>query len=248
MQIFQYNGYETSTLYKSTYLGRVKGPHIDHYITQTELSVCRFMSRTERRFGFFGACNLWRKVLKRAWPGSVKGGLSPIDFLMKYIEEVASRTRPQFLFAHIDPLLHTNKDFYGTSEQTSEFRRKYALAAEEAAQNLLRLTATIARIDPSAILFVFGDHGPYVSRPVALDKDNKVFWFQDRYAVLGGIYPVNTCRSTFDSAQARQRFLTTPQIARLIVQCLAGGEDPLIVSYDYKIRETNERYEEFLYD
>ena len=244
VQIFKHNGYETSTLFSNGFFGEGKGPYIDHYMINEEFSVCRFMENYELNYAFFGVCKLrgsklWR-VKKRA-----KG--EPIDFLLAYMEEVSVRQAPQLLVAHISPLTHlSKKTFGGTQAEVDAFRDRYRELSAKAGENLARLATFIRESDPYAILYVFGDHGIFLSGTLRF-TGNEIFIIQDRYAIQGGIYPKDACASTF-AAPVSSGYITSPEVVRLIIKCLAGGEDAFNPSYRHTIRFGKVKCEEYLYE
>ena len=54
--ILRNNGYETSSYYHSTYLGRYKGPYIDHYLRHSEVRVCSLLGAMIQPIAFWGYC------------------------------------------------------------------------------------------------------------------------------------------------------------------------------------------------
>ena len=106
--------------------------------------------------------------------------------------------------------------------------------------------------DPNAILFVFGDHGALLSNGMELE-DDPAFFLQDRFGILGGMYPRDRCAPELDEAESKG-YMTSLDVVHAILACLSGGQSPLIEprrdrfwgsgmpenhSYDYK---------EFLYE
>ncbi|MFO1169392.1 MAG: sulfatase-like hydrolase/transferase [Hyphomicrobiaceae bacterium] len=242
LEVFKSNGYRTTTLYDSTYFGKWAGPHVDEYRYNELFSVCSFMEPYETSYAFFGVCRFhawWQEP--RKLPGK------HIDFLMQAIDEISQRTEPQFLLAHISPLSHTSKDFTGTPDQMKAFLKRYAKQDAAAAQNLDRIVGHLRTRDPTAVLFVFGDHGAWLSRAISFEED-KQFYIQDRYGVLGGVHPSSACATTFADPIAKT-YATVPQIARMIIRCLAGGKDAFDTSYQHPFPEgLPEKYEDYLYE
>jgi hypothetical protein len=104
--------------------------------------------------------------------------------------------------------------------------------------------------DRDSIIFVFGDHGTYVSTGESF-KEARTFFVQDSFGVLGGIYPAATCSHYFNQAIKEKGYLTTTWVARLLVQCLANGDDPLPASYEHLLllfNGTTLDPKEFVYD
>lgn len=223
-QIFRHNGYEVSTLYNNTFFGPEKGPYIDHYEVNRRFSACKFLEPFERRYAFYGACFLRQTSFFKDEVKVPGGGTA---HLLSYLREMQGRDRPQLLVAHIAPPMHVSmKSFGGTPSEMASFRKSYKRASNKAASNLKRVADFMKQNDPNSIVVVFGDHGIFLSK----DSRDMMFFVQDRYAVMGGILPADACQSYLS-----QISITTAEVGRRIVQCLAGGTDPFIVPYTHKI-------------
>jgi hypothetical protein len=250
IQIFQHNGYEANVLYKNSYFGDRKGTHVDHYQYNKIMSVCDFIGDIERLIGFFGACLVRQSVL---FP---RGALVPgpdVNFLMHYLADIFKRDKPQVLFAHIHPPFHANVKTFSRENVADlwDFRKRYYSDSVKAGENLALIKQTIIKNDQKAIIFIFGDHGTYVSnaerRAYEQDRsEHKIFFVQDHFGVLGGIYPSHTCADYFDGALEEYGYLTTTFVARLIVQCLAGGQDPFIRYYKHVLFYSTKNQEKTL--
>jgi hypothetical protein len=202
------------------------------------------MTNTERAFGFFGACLLRGHF----WPNQQVSG---VDLLLPYLQELSTRDGPQVLFAHLRPPFHVQrKTFTGTVEQIDRFRRSYKSWSEQAAANIKLIQDQIFASDPKAILLVFGDHGIWLSN-VTKYTDNKEFYVLDRYAILGGIYPADTCSEVFGHVNGKSH-LTMPWVARSLLQCLSAGVDPFLDhQYRHEIVRTEPgqiRFADYLYE
>lgn len=242
IQIFKHNGYEVSTLYSNGFFGEGKGPYIDNYVINEEFSACSFMEGYEKRFALFGICKLNGT---RYWPmGKLKSG-KPIEFLIDYMDKIYWRSAPQLLIAHIRPLGHlSQKTFRNTKEEIDEFRKRYHALSVQAAVNLQRIVDHMRESPKDTILYVFGDHGIFLSGKLPF-KGNEVFVVQDRYAIQGGIYPKSACTLYFDTSK---KHLTSPEVARLIINCLSGT-DPMDPSYKHTVRIGRHlNLSEFLYE
>lgn len=245
LEIFRHNGYETSTLYHTSFFGKEAGQHVDSYIYNSVHSVCTFMAKREISFSFFGVCNLRGMSF---WRDKPKVDGNSFQFVLENLKRIASNDKPQFVLAHTPPMGHTPKEFSGSQEEMDDFRESYAEMSDTAAENLDVLVDTIARADPSAILFVFGDHGVWLSRKVKF-KEQRMFFVQDRYAVLGGVYPKDACSASFDNPISKD-FTTVEQVERMLIRCLAGGVDAFSPTYDHKLNALGPdvRFEDYLYE
>lgn len=250
LQIFAANGYETTTLYKNGYLGRRKGSFVDHYRTYSSFSVCTFMEAREKRWSLFGLCRLqgtrlWRVRKDLTWQNPKQ-----FEFLLDTMKAMSARAKPQLLVAHIQPPLHVDKSHYEDNRAERErFKKRYERSERIAAGNLHKLVEFIRKSDPGAILFTFGDHGPYLSRKADWgNPKDRPFIVSDRYAIAGGVYPANVCAPTFDNPVTRN-YTTTVQVARMIIKCLSGGADAFKADYRHTMAiDRSARFEDFLYE
>ena len=238
--ILRNNGYETRSYDPySTYLGRYKGPYIDHYTRHSEGGVCNLLNSAVQPVSFWGYCALLREARQ----------LSPVEYI-EYLERSTANERPQFLMAHVIVLKHTFPPYrYDDQAQRNVEIRLYS-------QSLLDSTATryleailkhLKNNDPDAILYVYGDHGPWLSRGVSF-KENPTFVVQDRFGVLGGIYPPDACAPYFDETLSKG-YMTTLDGVHAILRCLSGGQSALKTPREFGIPyDINRSYEEFLYE
>lgn len=245
LEIFKHNGYETSTIYYLSFFGKEAGPFVDRYLYNEVFSICTFMAPREVVFSFFGICNLSDLPF---WNEKPRIAGNAFHFALENIKQVASHAKPQFVLAHAPPMGHTPKVFTGSQKEIDTFRVSYADASNRAAKNLDDLVNVIRQNDPGAILFVFGDHGVWLSRRTPFKKQ-KTFFVQDRYAVLGAIYPKDACAASFDNPISKD-FTTIEQVARMLIRCLAGGIDAFTPTYDHKLNVLGPdvRFEDYLYE
>ena len=244
-RILRKNGYEITFVHKDRYFGDFKGPHIDNYITLESGIVCDKLDSNLRVLSFWGYCPL--KLIGRAI------GIRDTD--RSIIEHIISAganadNAPQFVSAHVTITSHTGKTFrHGDESGLQEFGNGYLRRSNQAALHLTRIIESIQHLDPGAALFVFGDHGTYVSRGIELE-DDPAFYFLDRHGILGGIYPADWCVEYFDEASSK-RYITIVDAIHAILRCLSGGQEvrntPRTHS-DVSFRLRQYRYEDFLYE
>ena len=180
------NGYEINTLYYNGYLGKRKGAYIDNYVTIEKTTICDTLSPKIRSFSFWGYCWLTGRTINH-------------DHLIanahqRLIESIINidSTQPQFVLAHIQLPNHTTRSFrHNKVQDIAKFSALYRQASDHAARYLKQIIEHLQHDDPTAILFVFGDHGPHLSRGMQI-ADDPTFFLQDRYGILGGIYPRTT--------------------------------------------------------
>ena len=214
--ILQGNGYESTSIYVDSYLGEKNGQYIDNYITTYDKTVCSLLDASIQAFSFWGHC----------WFGRADWFIA-LDISAEQITKVKVDAKPQFVMAHLYAPGHTDTDFrYGDAEQIEEFRAMYIDSTERAGRYLDLIIRHLEENDPDAILLVYGDHGLYLSRGLRFEDDPE-FFFQDKYGILGGVYPRDTCPRWFDEASS-QGYMTILDAVHALLRCLSGGESPLI--------------------
>ena len=245
LNILRNNGYETRSYDPySTYLGRYKGPYIDHYTRHSEGGVCNLLNSAVQSIAFWGYC----AFLREARPPSP-------DEYTRYLERSIANERPQFLMAHVIVLGHTYAG-YGYDDQarrSAEIRRYTQRFDGSVSRYLEAILEHLRNNDPDAILYVYGDHGPWLSRGVSFE-DNPKFVVQDRLGMLGGVYPADACATYFDETLSKG-YMTTLDGVHAILSCLSGGQSALktsrapVILARYVIPDGMTRsYQEFLYE
>ncbi len=244
--IMRENGYETTSMYENTYFGHTKGPHIDNYLVSGKFGgLCRLLDEDVRRWAFWGYCGI-------VDAGRGEGAdASPGDFLVRQLAEAGGRATPQFVIAHLYLPGHTSERFrYDDTENRRRFAEEYRAGADRAALYLGQIIEHVRINDPTAVLFVFGDHGMYVSRGAEVE-DDPAFYLGDRFPVLGGVYPPDRCSEYFDEAEAKG-YMTTLDAVHAILGCLSGGQSALLEPRHDRFLEGLEEhdydYREFLYE
>ena len=245
--IMRENGYETTSIYDDTYFGHVKGPYIDNYVINRKRGgMCTLLDEDIRRWAFWGYCG----IMEAYWRLGVSAHRG--DFLVRELTSLDTN-RPQFAIAHLYLPGHTPKIFsYDNRDDREEFPGQYQDRSNRAAKYLEQIFDHIKNNDPTAILFVFGDHGMWLSRGAEIE-DDPIFFLQDRFGILGGVYPPDRCAEYFDEAESKG-YMTILDAVHAILSCLSGGQSALVGTRHDRFsgsgvpREHDYRYEEFLYE
>ena len=240
-QVFKANGYETNTLYNSRYFGKAQGPYIDNYLVNRDFGACEFIERNLKKYTLFGICNFGTKYQP----------VPPVDFLISNMAEGLKRETPQIIVSYIYSPGHTEKSYdHNDQQKRQNYLDEYLKNSNETADSLNKIITFLKKNDPSAILYLSGDHGPWQSRRVKYEDDPE-FFIQDRHAVFGGIFPKGNCTESF-SKPYTENFMTISQGSHMIIRCLTGGENAFIELDDYvlpkKTSEGWDRYENYLYE
>ena len=250
--ILRKNGYETTTIFRDSTLGKKKGPYVDNYIKLNEHTVCSLLDPEIRPLAFWGYCS-------RIGPEEIIQGDLAGERTTASILKVDVSGGPQFAMAHLYYPGHVHRFFQRDNARHFEtFRSKYLRRANFAARQLEAIVRHLEENDPGAILLVYGDHGvltsgPHGSWPVKF-ADNPTLVVQDAYGVLGGVYPREACGAWFDEAEAAQNHMTVLDAVHALLRCLSGGESALAQPRDRTIvfgpakRQNLVGFDEYLYE
>ncbi|MDP6530851.1 MAG: hypothetical protein QF375_03085 [Arenicellales bacterium] len=254
LEIFKHNGYTTNTLFQRPYFGDKKGPYVDNYFTERGDGVCEFVNEEFKKFIFLGYCRLkttriFTSLLTRL---SLSNQRSEMEFLLAKLQSGLDKGKPQMFMAYIFSPGHTPKSFNWKKPETVEkFRLTYLRNSSTAAEYLDQLITFIFREDPSAILFVYGDHGAFITRGAKMKDNDITLHIHGRSGIYGGIYPPDRCAESFAKPYT-EGFMTVMQGAHMIIRCLAGGENAFIAPINYKLGHfgtgSSHRYEDHLYE
>lgn len=260
LEVFKHNGYETTTVYRSLYLGQEKGPYVDNYISQMvgwqmHLGVCEFIDvYGVRAPTFMGYCAIVKsdKFMRGIGRDLRSAQASQVDSLINQMRGGLKQRGPQFVLAYLSSPGHAKPSFNMQDDQSfNEYRQAYLAASKTTATHLNKIVNFISNEDPEAIVYVFGDHGPWMSNRVSIDK-NATFFVQDRFGVYAGVYPSGRCAESFTTPYNKD-FVTVSQGAHMIIRCLSGGENAFITLEDYHLpnkisNKEQYRYEDYLYE
>ncbi len=238
-EAFRKNEYKIQFMYVSNFFGDDNG-RLDFYGVAQAEGMCMHVDAV---YGLGGYC------------------LPQVQAAVKSLARLESDDYPQYLFdrikktaksdeswytqAHIYTPGHTPRKFNPHRDKDwKEFRKRYKERSAEARDYLETLLKTLKEYDPTAILIVFGDHGPITSRGLLNDSDsddgmvhnalevnesdapkNNLLTYeqivQDRHGVYLAVFPKSFCQDGF-----RQNPYSTLRIMRDVLKCLSG-EDPL---------------------
>ena len=227
--ILRENGYETSTLFNNSYLGRRKGPWVDNYVYFQNRTLCTLLDRAIRPWAFWGYC---RWFLDESSASFAAG----FPRFLERITSVDAGGEPQFTMAHLYIPGHTGTSYrHGDAAEFERYRAGYLRGIETAAEYIDRIVRHVEE-DPDAVLLLYSDHGMFLSRGVEFDDDPE-FFVQDRYGVLGGVFPPDACAPWFDAAAA-PGWMTLLDAVHAVLYCLSDGKGALVDPRTYVIDPT----------
>lgn len=243
------NGYRIAVGFPDDFLGS-KGPFVDVYNTPDDTktvlksALCLTATDKEKSFQLYGFCNLFANfhskdgIGKAEWP----------DFILREIVEKTPTGQPSFTLHYIYmPIGHTGKSYDHTSSRyINGYRAYYEAQSKVLTSYLKKLVDAIEQHDPGSIVFIFGDHGPYLSRGVEpRDASSTEFYVQDRYGVFGAL--LKTRHACVDvAARAYTAEIVTPsRILAGIFRCLAVNPEEVdrVVQFKEDFDFRNFRYE-----
>ncbi len=239
--ILRENGYETTSIYDNTFFGYRQGRGIDNYIINRKGTACPVLDPAIRSWVFWGYC--WNRV--------DQAGLPKGDFLLRELTAVNS-SKPYFVIAHLGMPGHSPKIFdYDNKDDRERFLERFEKDFNRAAVYLEQIVEHVKANDPNAILFVYGDHGAWLSRGRDIEEDPQ-FFLQDRFATLGGVYPPHRCTAEFDEAESKG-YITSLDVVHAILECLSRGESPLLKPRNDRFwgrvpGDHDYQYKDFLYE
>lgn len=242
--ILDANGYTTHFTFWNTFFGRSRGEFLDHYHMPRRYNVCSFIDSISHNFGFFGYCGVVKLV------STEERAVSYEDYVLSVLTQVAKNKMagPQFYMQHFPWPGHTPKLFKGSQAEHVKFREAYLKKSNGAAEIMGKMLDIIRVFDPKALVFIYGDHGAWVSRTLKFNDDSEQF-VQDRWGTIGAVINGKQCAPYLDPP-AGERFQTTARIVVSLLTCLSGGQSPLTEQVDFgRIRQLKEaRFENYIYE
>ena len=244
-RILRRNGYRITFMYSDTYFGGSKGEHVDEYIVADFSTICGKLDRQIRGISFYGLCYIYDLLGKPA-----SGTRAHLDAVARRLRQKTGE--PQFVWAHIYAPGHVGTDFeYTDASQFERFGSAYRRSLDGRSAHILEdVIREIEENHSDYVLFVFGDHGPLLSRNAPLD-DNPTFALQDRFGVAGGVRPRDKCAAEFDEAETAG-YMTILDAAHAVLRCLSGGESVLYAPrtdrHVITMHRGRFRYDDILYE
>ncbi|MEJ2622261.1 MAG: sulfatase-like hydrolase/transferase [Candidatus Thiodiazotropha sp.] len=255
-EVFKHNGYESTVYHKSFYFGAEKGQYVDNYFVNHQVyhsALCEFIDlHSWRALTFMGYCRLQKSQKIQKLLNGLGFIDTDVDILIDYMRAGLKKEKPQIFVAYIWSPGHTLSSSYNVINDGSveDFRETYLENSKITASHLIKIINFINTENPEAIVYIFGDHGPYTSRGLTFE-DNKTLFVQDIFGVYGGIYPRDRCEEFFEMPYSG-KFMTVRQGAHMIIRCLAGGKNAFIKPDVYQLPELipkgQNSYENYLYE
>lgn len=244
-EIFRNNGYKISTYYAGIY--RLHGPYVDEYITrEAAQSYCTF-ALPWFYFQHLGYCQFRENVIVRVFPNI---GERAQVFDRQIIDNFVGRAndgQPWLNYIYTYAPGHTDSDYSNSQNQLERYQARYKASQLQTTDYMRSMLYAIRTNDPTGIIYVFGDHGAWLSRGVGLSADTAEFVIRDRHSVFSAVYPGDVCESYLGHREG-EAFVTPSLIIRQLITCLSGGNDPVDREIDYSGPYDNYGFEQFVYE
>ncbi|MBE8158208.1 MAG: LTA synthase family protein [Betaproteobacteria bacterium] len=254
-EIFKANGYATYFNNFSGYFGPRRGIHVDHYVIPRVFSACTFMRGGRLIYMFFTFCPMLSLINSTEFlkfgggEFRLRGGYRESDLrrmLLMYYDSYRRGENGVFLSYVFWPGHFIHPYDYLRPETHETNIREFAGRAKLAAYAVNEIMYFIKKLNRPAIVYIFGDHGPWYSNGLMWndsDEKRRRFIVQDRYGVTGALYPADVCSKYFTEPPLAE-YITPPEVARRIIRCLAGGEDPVANPVKYQLDYDERGYQE----
>jgi hypothetical protein len=244
LNYFKENGYRVLTGTDSNYFGTKAGPYIDKLVNNPYTSVCKTMAQQEL-IAFFYYC----KLASFFQPVKMKNSSYYVQHTLAKMLEY--KTPTVALFYIFSPGHASRKHYRHDNENyRSNFRDEYIERSLDTKKFIEMILNHIKENDPNALLFIFGDHGPWLTTGLNF-KDDPQFFIQSRFGVLGATYSKQFCRKELKTKNS-DLFETPTKVAGRIIECLSGGVNPFASEPKYDVRQyvasDTEQYTDYLYE
>ncbi len=214
--VFRNNSYDVTTGSYTSALG-MGGRYVSEYFPSPERSfLLSALCLHKAPISYFGVCMLanWadgggdRRTVKQAQVAKLKS--------------IGRNDRPQFTFYYIELPGHTPGNFRSNDPaQLAAFAQSFYRSSKTANAHVKRVLEIIASRKRPSLVFLFGDHGAFLSKTI-LQQDDPKYFVQDRYGVAAAILMNKTQCSTKDLyAYEGKGFITIERILAGIIRCLA---------------------------
>jgi hypothetical protein len=155
------------------------------------------------------------------------------DSVLDVALDVARTASPTVFFAYTyDPIGHTSQGFdIRSKSQFVAYREQFLSQSMLATEVIERDVISIRAVDPTAIIMIFGDHGPYLSRGREAADDPK-FFAADRHRVFLAVANGGHHCGSPVQVHSGGMYNTPARVLLDIMICLSGGVSDLPVAFD----------------
>lgn len=242
-QVFHANGYSIEAGGSIPFYFGGLGPNVDEhlYVAKnfiSDSSLCKFATSLVRDYGVFGWCQLetlfeTRYIFDRdvfeADPDAPYFDSHWHDAVLGRIAEAHPNEPRLRMYYYYYPIGHAANDFVSHDEaQLAAYSKRYAIQSVKAAEVIDEVYAAIRRVDPGAIVMIFGDHGTKISRTADWEAETE-FWVQDNHMVLLALFgDTHSCgRPEMPDLYRGDGYVTVGRAFAAVIRCLAENPEDL---------------------
>jgi len=245
--IFKNNGYKLATGYDNFHVFGKPGSHIDEYRVTYPRSIsgsaiCRLNGLRSNIVRLFGFCHYMPIILLESQPNDDRWA----KIVSNTIREKGKSNEPWLTFHYLQrPIGHTTNLFNSNSPaDLDEYTQTFSKRSKRLDTILPEIVEIIRVNDPTSIVFIFGDHGPYLSRTLA-QEESPEFYVQDRHGILGALLATEHPCSIKDIEFYNQEYSTPERVLSGIIKCLSA--DPGFIDQGGKFDESFD-FRKYLYE
>lgn len=211
VNLLKRNAYQTQYIHHGTYL-LLHGCSVDHCYP---------------RVPFAGAKTILRQILPSSTRGEPDLGTRPLEEVQKEIVRLVDMDTvpksPRFQYIHIYRPSHTPNKQEGICDQVEQVKR-YAKRTAEVNNYLRPLIGNIISRDPTAVIVITGDHGPFISEKCGRNVDlDTLTDYRDRVGVLMAIRWPESYDGRYDD-----RIKTTVNMFRYVLASLTEDDTAIL--------------------
>ncbi len=219
--LFTRNGYTISAVIPDTHMAYPRGRYLDHYHVLSEKRlVCDKINADASPLPFWGYCTATQA--DRSHSAAQFGsdvGREQAEFMLHHFHALDKST-PQFFLSYLYlPGHFPNGDRFDNPEHIAAYGNHITTRVPSAANAVNNIIDHIEHNDPSAIVFLFGDHGMLhnaIGRSILTG-----------FGALGAIYPPRACAKELDTA-SEKGYMTILDTVHAILRTVSGGQGPLV--------------------
>lgn len=209
--LFKRNGYTISAVVTDTHMAYPRGRYLDNYHVLSEKRlVCDKINADASPLPFWGYC----KTTQTDHSGSEQA-----EFMLHHFHTLDKST-PQFFLSYLYlPRHFPNNDRFDNPQHIAAYGKYIIPRVSNAANAVNNIIDHIEHNDPSAIVFLFGDHGMLhnaIGRSVLTG-----------FGTLGAMYPPRACAKELDTA-SEKGYMTILDTVHAILRTVSGGQSPLV--------------------
>jgi len=219
--LFKRNGYTISAVVPDTHMAYPRGRYLDNYHVLSEKRlVCDKINADASPLPFWGYCKATQTDRSHgAMQFGSDDGREQAEFMVHHVHALDKST-PQFFLSYLYlPGHFPNSDRFDNPQHIAAYGKSIIPRMASAANAVDNIIDHIEHNDPSAIVFLFGDHGMLHN---AIGHSALT-----GFGALGAMYPPRACAKELDTA-SEKGYMTILDTVHAILRTVSGGQGPLV--------------------